>query len=126
MSEVDFRRSDWPLIKHIARSFGTEVAQDWQRVPLVLIPEDGFLNYINEVFPIQKKIVEVNANELIMPFRDVVFEFTLNTRISMLHDSIKYSVKQKVNRSWIRVRNSSVASYEWLSGVRKINCLCRF
>lgn len=62
------QRSDASLIKHLTHDYGTETAKDWQRPPLVLLPDSGLIGYLLDM--------DMSADaEIHAPWSDVVFDF---------------------------------------------------
>jgi len=64
-------RPDAPLIRHIAATWGREVAARYQALPYFLVPDDGLSAYIEER---QREIHELLRGEAFLPWPDSIFD----------------------------------------------------
>jgi hypothetical protein len=77
------RRSDWPLIKHLSKTYGPEMGRAWQRLPLVQLPalSDAQLQEMHDIVvagstgPDAPNRIDNVANTLL--FDDVIFDYVM-------------------------------------------------
>ena len=71
-------RSDAPLIRHLSEIHGPTTGRDWQRPPLVLLPGQGFVQYLIAHEPeLSETVPELDY----LPWDDVVFDYQDGRRV---------------------------------------------
>lgn len=97
-------RSDYPLIRHLARTCGYETATEWQATPLVLLPGDGFGEHlIAHAADYEAAISPLDR----LPWRDVVLDFPhgrgpLARAVYATHPTVAEALDR--GHLWARVR----------------------
>ncbi len=75
-------RPDAPLIRHIAATWGREVAVRYQALPYFLVPDDGLSAYIEER---QQEIRALLRGEAFLPWPDSIFDLGPHLRTAAVH-----------------------------------------
>ena len=75
-------RPDAPLIRHIAATWGREVAVRYQALPYFLVPDDGLSTYIEER---QQEIRTLLRGEAFLPWPDSIFDLGPHLRAVAVH-----------------------------------------
>lgn len=122
-------RGDEPLIRHVAETHTLQAAQAWQRLPYILLPENGFGQYLAQH---TRELQEAMPLVEHLPWDDALYDL-LYHRTAFLDDTIGASpvLSQafgKVDRGhcWLRIssgqrylRRQAVTS-PWLTGPRDL------
>ena len=67
------QRTDAPLIKYLFQVYGAETAKDWQRIPLVMLPGQGFMLHLTD-----EATKPHDQDALHLPWNDMLFDIPVD------------------------------------------------